>query len=195
MFGQEFRIFKAYPHFQTAIRRNKEAGNLETKKIVTRFGKSLAIHVNEEGLNLTEFMPTSVCLFVMKQWLKNPFRPIFIWTESFQANTYQAFQNTMKECYPAYNRHTPSKIKSVIDLLGIEYYGAAYNPITGTVKSNKYQAHLNDNTLNKQDQHLKFYMKANGKQMEGEGLITVIPVSKRNLLHCALKTLRKNMGL
>lgn len=173
---------------------------LRTKELETAKGKVMCIYVGQSCIlapyRNKALIPRTCVELVAKSFLRNPFRPIYLWCDSLTYKPYLAFVKATTYTYPTRKKETPQHIQNMINELGQYYYGKRFNPATGTVKKdinivNDPSAIITEK--DRQQPDIDFYASMNPNYLEANGLITVTHASIGNFMHCAIRCLKKQL--
>lgn len=130
----------------------------------------------------------------LKYWREILSSKTFFWADALTYKAYLVFAKSLEEFYPTFKERNPEHIQKVIDHIGQEHYGASYNVGLGTVC--KDQILVNDPCVNiplryRQDPDIRFYTEANPGYTQGQGLITLAPLSGANFMKLAQRLMMK----
>ena len=162
--------------------------------LLMRFGQVI-IDKAFRGKSLIPITGAKLCRLFWKDFL---FGQTYFWADALTYKSYLVFAKTLEEFYPSYKQPTPYPVKDVIDFIGTNRYGENYNSTLGTVrKSFKF---VNDFATEvqakyREDKDIQFFANVNARHREGHGLITIAPVSLKNLLQLAKRYVQKYMPL
>ena len=173
---------------------------LRTKVVDSEKGKATCIYVGQSCI-LQEYRNRSLiphtCVYAtLEAFLKNPFRPIYLWCDSLTYKPYLAFVKATTYTFPTWKKETPAHIKTMINQLGTFYYGERFNPETGTVKKDVNivtDASAIITAKDRQQADIDFYAKMNPNYLDGNGLITITQASIPNFMHCAIRSVKKQL--
>ncbi|MEO1260495.1 MAG: hypothetical protein AAFZ15_16990 [Bacteroidota bacterium] len=120
----------------------------------------------------------------------------YCWCDTISFKSYLFFAKSMAEFYPTYREETPIKEELVIFNIGETFYPDSFSPMSGTVKKEK--NYVNDPAAIITKRHLSspdinFYATANPGYAQGHGLITIVPMSIKNLMHLVRKSIKKQI--
>lgn len=173
---------------------------LREKEIFNASGTALCVYIGQTIID-TRFrkyslIPRSCLYIVLKNFLANPFRPIYLWCDSLTYKPYIAFAKATTYTYPTRKKETPDHVQQLIHKLGRIYYGNQYNPARGTVKKEMNVVNDSSSIITRQDLQqadIAFYASSNPDYRKGHGLITITKASVGNFIHCALRCLKKQL--
>ena len=143
---------------------------------------------------------TCVCLFI-KHYIRNPFMPIYVWCDALTYKPYLLFANAFKNYYPAPMVEKNEVIAQLLRQIGDAYYSDSFDEETGTVRKATNviaDAHSSIYEKDLQNPAIRFFVEKNPKHNMGHGLLTLAPVSFKNMIslvkHLWIKKLRKNLS-
>ncbi len=174
---------------------------LRIKTIQTEFGPAQTLYVGQSVIHRSfrakSLIPRTCCRLFIQWLLSDPFRPVYIWCDALTYKPYLLFANSLLRFYPSRKSKTPAKERAIINQLGKEYYGAAFNPEMGTVRKNA-NIITDPSTLiserDRQNPDIDFFTKANPNYAAGHGLITMAPIGWTNLLFLIGKCFKKRLS-
>lgn len=163
------------------------------KQLLIYFGQTV-IHSDYRGKSLIPVTGLKLC---MKFWRELLQRKLYFWADALTYKAYLVFAKSVDEMYPSIRYPMKSLVKNLIDFIGHTYYQGTYSIQTGTVQ--KDTVWVNDSTTQiplkyQADRDIKFYQQANPLYMEGHGLITVAPMTRKNIWLLLYRSIRKAMG-
>ena len=131
---------------------------------------------------------------IRKFWKQILFAKAWFWADALSYKAYLVFAKNLTEYYPTRQYATPQAVQEVVDFIGETHYGDSYCSKTGTVhKSVKYVADPSVSICqhDKQDPDVSFYAQANPKSQQGHGLLTLGPISARNVWRLTRRAIGK----
>ena len=175
---------------------------LRTKAVESEKGIATCIYVGHSCI-LKEYrnrslIPQTCMSITLKAFLRHPFRPIYLWCDSLTYKPYLAFVKATTYTFPTWKKETPAHIKTMINKLGTFYYGERFNPETGTVRKDVNIVTDSSAVITAKDRQqadIDFYAKMNPNYLDGNGLVTITQASIPNFMHCAVRSLKKQLGL
>jgi hypothetical protein len=176
----------------TGLRINRIKPN--GKRVLLLYFGQAAIEPAYRGKNLLRRMSIKIG---MKYILDLIFSNGYCWMDAVSFKSYLFFAKSMAEFYPSRHEPTPPQEREVICQIGNTYYKDAFNPALGTVE--KEVNFVTDPSAVITERHLsspdiRFYASVNPGYAQGHGLITVVPMSFKNLFH-VVRTVIKRQGL
>ena len=175
----------------TGLRINRTV--IEGKKHLFIYFGQTVIDAAHRGKSL---IPVTGTKLYLKYWREILSSRTFFWADALTYKAYLVFAKSLEEFYPNRQMNNPESIQKVIDHIGREHYGTYYNFGVGTVR--KEQILVNDPCINiplkyRQDPDIRFYTQANPGYTQGQGLITIAPLSGTNFMRLAKRLMIKAM--
>ena len=173
----------------TGLRINKIKTNGK-KTLLLYFGQAV-IETKYRGQNILRRMSIKIGI---KYFWDLIFSSGYCWCDTVSFKSYLFFAKSMAEFYPTYKRGTPIQEEHVIYSIGETFYPESFCAFTGTViKENNF---VTDPSAKITQRHLaspdiRFYAMANPGHAKGDGLITIVPMSIKNLFHLAKRMLHR----
>ncbi len=134
----------------------------------------------------------------LKHYLRHPFVPIYVWCDALTYKPYLLFANAFQNYYPSPKMKMPKAVEQLIQKIGNDYYPESFDEANGTVR--KEISVVDDPTAlvteaDLQHPAIRFFIDKNPRHDSGHGLLTIAPVSFKNMFsllkHLWLKKLRK----
>lgn len=161
---------------------------LRINKIKVEGRRTLLIYfgqaVIESAYRNKNFLKRLSTLIGFKYFWQLLFAKGYCWCDTISFKSYLFFAKSMAEFYPSYKKNTPLQEEQVIYSIGETFYPDSFCALTGTVV--KEQNYVTDISARITERHLKspdihFYALANPGYADGHGLITIVPMSLKNL--------------
>ena len=87
------------------------------KETTTEFGTFQTLYIGqtvmENAFRGRSMLPRTCCKLLLSFFLKNPFRPVYVWCDALTYKPYLLFANSVKRFYPSYQNATVPKIKTL----------------------------------------------------------------------------------
>ena len=154
------------------------------------FGQAV-LHPSARGKSL---LSAAAFLLCWKYWQDLLLGRICFWCDALSYKSYLLFAKSVESYYPSYQQQTPPAIDAVIQYIGESHYTDSFCRQTGTVQ--KPQNYLDDPTVlvcpqDLADPDISYYIRQNPGYQKGNGLITVAPITYKDLYMLAGRFLRK----
>lgn len=112
-------------------------------------------------------------------------QPLYWLLISSGYKTYRFLSVFYKEFYPCYNKPTPPEIRSLLDQLAAQRFGADYHPELGVVRFTEGATPLRDGVAEVTDErlhdpHVAFYIARNPGHIHGDELVCLTRVHPDN---------------
>ena len=159
------------------INRTKIDGN---KKMLIYFGQTV-IERKYRGNALLTMTGLKVCLKYFRELI---FSDVYFWYDALTYKSYLVCAKPAEECFPSHKQQTPGSIKKLINYIGYTHYKDSFCEELGTVVKTKIA--VSDPSVSigmneEKDADIRFFMKANPNHAQGHGLITLTPMSQKNV--------------
>lgn len=159
------------------------------KVLLLYFGQAV-MEKAYRGKNLFRRMSIKVGWQYLKDIL---FSEGYCWCDAVSFKSYMFFAKGMADMYPSYKAETPPVEQEIINHIGQTFYPETFCPNTGIVR--KEENFVTDPTAQVKEEYLQepniqFYAKANPGYSKGDGLLTICPMSLKNLFHLIWHMLR-----
>jgi len=150
-------------------------------KMLIYFGQTV-IGKKFRGNALLPITALKVCLKYFKTFVSSD---IYIWYDALTYKSYLISAKTTAVCYPSRKQQTPNSIKKLINYIGQKHYQESFCEELGTVAKSKIfvsdpSVRIGNNEPT--DADIRFFMKANPNYKKGHGLITLTPMSTKNVM-------------
>lgn len=160
------------------------------KRLLMYFGQTV-VEKEYRGYGLLQKTGARLCLIYWREVLKGN---AYYWCDALTYKPYLVFAKTLKDYYPSRKYTTPASVRSIMGYIGEKHYRESYQAATGTVK--KPFNFVNDRTVTIREEDLsdpdiRFFARANPGFSKGHGLLTIAPISIRNVFYIAKNLLRK----
>lgn len=156
------------------------------------FGQAV-LHPSARGKSLFSAAAFMLC---WKYWKDLLLGRICFWCDALSYKSYLLFAKSVESYYPNYQQATPGRINTIIRYIGEAHYADSFCTQTGTVR--KTQNYVDDPTVlvspqDLNDPDIHFYIQRNPGYQSGNGLITVAPITYKDLYLLAGRFLRKGL--
>lgn len=154
---------------------------LNTKKYRAIYFGQTIVEKNYRG---KKFIQNTVIRLLLKHLMSFNLSNLIIWNDSVSYRPYLVMAKNLKSYYPNMLNTNQEEFRSICNLLGKKYYGAAFCSNTGTIIKPRPTLRKKELVLSKkdlEDPHIKFYVTKNPNYTQGHGLITFCPATLKNL--------------
>ena len=139
-------------------------------------------------------------LYIIKQKLKNPFRPVFWFLISKGYKTYLLLSRNFPHYWPRYDRATPAWHKSLIDSLARKKFTEAWQPEKGILHFGERRDHLKSGVAPIDEKlmiypDIRFFAEKNPGHIDGDELCCLGQVDLSLARFYSLKSLKRFLKL
>lgn len=150
------------------------------KRFIIYYGPTLL----PPGVNGALLMPSTASQLMAHYWKELMLCDSWIWFDALSYKPYLVASKNMDTLYPSIHGPIPQTAKRLIDHVGVVNYGASYCPLTGTVTNSdkvitRKTCDIYPRLMENPD--VAFFAKANPGWGEGNGLLTFMPLDRRNI--------------
>ncbi|MFK7921018.1 MAG: hypothetical protein AB8H47_03630 [Bacteroidia bacterium] len=129
-----------------------------------------------------------------RYWYYFLFAKVYFWCDALTYKPYLAFARTLDEYYPSPSHSKPPVIEKLMHHIGATHYGQLYQAHTGVVL--KPEQYVRDPASKIKDADLSnpliaYYHQRNPGYLEGNGLLTLAPVSSQNFAKIGMRIIRQ----
>lgn len=158
------------------------------KKFETPFGKCQTLYIDQtvvdQNFNVQPLVTNSCFSFIIKHYMRHPFRPLYIWSDINSIDAYLNFTAGEKKVYPSLQQKMPKKISYLLDQIGVHYFGINYFQGKYIVKKPQQSLHQQNSTISNSDPsnpYVVFFENKNPNHLQGNSLLTIKPISIKNI--------------
>lgn len=133
---------------------------------------------------------------MQRYWYYFLFAKVYFWCDALTYKPYLVFARTLGEYYPSPVHRKPPEIEKLMHHIGATHYGPLYQAHTGVVlKPEKYvqdpASKIKEGDLN--NPIIAYYQQRNPGYTEGNGLLTLAPVSSQNFAKIGQRIIKQQI--